>query len=254
MNLFDAHCHLQDPRIYGQIDVILAQAQRRGVGRLMCCGTTEADWPVVTALANKHPAVSCAMGIHPWFVDDLKPGWQVRLADQLDSRHCGVGEIGLDFLRPKRAHARQVRVFKDQLRLAIEFQRAASIHCRQAWGALLDCLQEIGKLPAGAMLHAFGGSIEVARQAMRQNCWISVGGSLTRPNAHKLRKTIAAIPLDRLLIETDSPDIRPHGAPPGPNVPANLRLVLDTLSKLHHLPVGDIARRTFQNATALFGT
>lgn len=200
---FDTHCHLQDPRFEGRVPELLARAQAAGVTHMVCCATREADWDRVLGLARDHPCVLPMLGLHPWFVPEAQ-GWLDRLRARLRAPRIGIGECGLDFSPGRPGRAGQEAAFEAQVRLAIELDRPLSIHCVRAWGRLLDLLRRTGIPAAGAALHAFSGSTEVAVELQGLGLYLSCPGS----------SPPAALPT-RLLYETDAPG-------PGGREPAQL--------------------------------
>jgi len=127
-----------------------------------------------------------------------------------------------------------------------------SIHCRQAWGRLIELLDQFGDLPRGLLIHCFGGSAEVATELVKRGGYISFSGSITRPNNKKAGPAIRAVPADRMLIETDAPDILPAAAKGDLNEPANLRLILAKAAELRGIPGEELAVLTFRNAERFF--
>ena len=262
VELFDAHCHLQDERILPRADAVLSRAAAAGVVRMTCCGSSPQDWEALGALASRHPGITPAFGLHPWSVATRRAGWLRELRDRLcaDPR-AGVGEIGLDHAVANAQFADQWNVFREQWRLASELDRAASLHCRRAWEPLADAVQS-GDFPARFVVHSFSGSAEMVPFLAKRGAYFSFSGSLTRSGNRRGRLAAAAVPLDRLLIETDAPDIPPVAADPatglrapiaGPNEPANLPLVLAALSAARGVGVEELAQVTFANAGRVFG-
>ena len=117
-DLFDSHCHLQDPRFRGRLPEVLERARRAGVGPMVCCATREADWDPVLELAREHPDVLPMLGLHPWFADRAAPGWEDRLERRLGPARAGIGECGLDFSPGRPAPEAQEAALAAQLRLA----------------------------------------------------------------------------------------------------------------------------------------
>jgi len=191
---FDSHCHLQDPRFAGRIAEVLARARAAGVTHMVCCATREADWDRVLELARDHAGVLPMLGLHPWFVAEAAPGWPGRLRTLAQAPRIGIGECGLDFSPGRPGRAGQEAAFEAQVRLAIDLDRPLSIHCVRAWGRLLDLLRRTGIPAAGAALHAFSGSAEVAAELQALGLYLSCPGA----------KPPAALPT-RLLYETDAP-------------------------------------------------
>jgi len=261
MQLFDAHCHLQDERIVNDAAGIMARAAQAGVKRFACCGSSESDWPAVERLSTQFPELVPSFGVHPWYVAQGSQGWTATLRSCLERMpQAGVGEIGLDHAPEKRNDRLQTDFFLTQLRLAVELQRPASIHCRRAWPAMLETLRKIGRLPAGFVIHSYSGTPNLIKPLLELGAYFSYSGSITRPGNRKGVETVKAVPLDRLLIETDAPDIPPfisdrdHPADTGPilNEPANLVHVLRRVAELRGMTEQELALHTWENACRLF--
>lgn len=194
--LFDAHCHLQHLPP-GEVGAALARARRAGVTRVACCATGEDDWEAVLALARTHPEVVPCLGLHPWKVAAARPGWQDRLEERLAEHPAGLGECGLDFARRPVDREAQIEALRIQLRIAARLHRPVVLHGVRCWGALALVLREEGVPPEGAMLHAFGGSLDTAREL--QNLGLYLSFQAPHPAQTVLRE-------DRLLLESDGPD------------------------------------------------
>ena len=262
--MFDAHTHLQDARLAGCRDDVLRAAAAAGVAGLCACGTSPADWDGVAALAAAASPVVIhpAFGVHPWFCDDLPADWLERLdACLLAHPGAAVGEIGIDGLRRASDPLRQRRVFTAQVELAIRRRRTVIVHGARCWGTLADLLQPYAARLPGLVLHAFAASEPLVKTFMAQGASFSVGGALCNPDARRVRAAAVAIPLDRLLLETDAPDMLPCGgltiasppAPPGLNQPANLPLVARALAPLKGIDEAAVAAATAQHARRVYG-
>ncbi len=210
MAFFDTHCHLQDPRLGDDLGPLLARARQGGVTRMVCCGTREADWNGVLELSRRHPEILPMVGLHPWFAQGASPRWLEHLEGHLSEGTVGVGECGLDFALPDPDRALQESVLRSQLRLACAHNRPISIHCRRAWERLAALAREEGLPAAGAVVHAFSGSAEVARELQGLGFHLAFGCSLTNPANLRGAKAVRAVAEDRLLFETDAPDMPPH--------------------------------------------
>lgn len=252
--LFDAHNHIQDERIFPEVGKVLERAHAAGVVRMAIKGCSEADWPRVAEIAQNHGNIAVAFGLHPWFIRG-RSGHYLRVLEELLTAYpqASVGEIGIDHAVDNRNDADQERVFLEQLELARAIDRPVTIHCRRAWGRLIELLDRFGALPRGMLIHCFGGSAEVAAELVRRGGWISFSGSITRPNARKAQAALRAVPDDRILIETDAPDLLPSGAATRLNEPANLPLVLARAAELRGTEETELARLTFRNASRFFG-
>jgi TatD DNase family protein len=232
--LFDAHNHLHDEWLQPHLDRIAADLAASGVAGAVVNGTCEADWPAVTALAARFPWVRPSYGLHPWDAGNASPQWRDTLLRTLDANpRAALGEIGLDRWILDRARPDDPRLtglrrapldeqretFVWQLRVAAERNLPVSIHCLEAWGALADVLRQTPLPPRGFLLHAYGGSAEMAREFAALGAYFSFNACfLPQPRSHRKNDTararrhaevFAAIPRDRLLVETDAPALPP---------------------------------------------
>ena len=259
MNLFDAHCHLQDERLAPNLDGAVQRATQAGVRRFLCCGSSEHDWPLVATLARKYHGVIPAFGLHPWYVRDRSTEWLAHLTHALSDAPSVVGEIGLDHAIEPRNDEEQESVFAAQLHLARELNRPASIHCRRAWEQLLAVLKKSGALPRGFMIHSYSGAPEFVKPLADLGAFFSFSGSITRSGNKRGHRAAREVPADRLLIETDAPDLPPvihegdHISEPSVNEPANLRYVVSALAGVRGCSIDQIAELTWNNACRLFG-
>lgn len=222
--LYDSHNHLQDPALAPHLDEIAAAYAEIGLERAVVNGTCEADWPDVTALALRYDFVLPSYGLHPWDAGNRSTGWFDTLRATLDANPAAhIGEIGLDRWILDRARPddprltglrrapldEQTEVFRAQLALAAERNLAASIHCLDAFGPLLEIL-ETTPLPArGFLLHAYSGPAEMLPQFIKLGAYFSFNGSFLAEKKQRHRDVFRQIPLDRLLVETDAPAMPP---------------------------------------------
>lgn len=255
MKLFDVHTHIQDRRIFPSRDAVIRRSQAAGIERIMCCGTCEPDWESVKLIAGEYEPVMVSFGIHPWFVGERSADWKDRLEEILIKYpEAGVGEIGLDRMDGFKNEKEQENVFTEQLRIARKYGRPVSIHCRSAWGVMPEVIRREGSLPDGGVIHSWSGSAEMVKVFEKLGACISFSGSVTRPDHKKAHRACRAVSQERLLIETDSPDIIPDGIDASLNEPAFLVKVLEAVARLRREPVQSIAAYTFENAVNLFGT
>ena len=253
MHLFDAHTHIQDERLFSRLDEVMDRALAAGVKCMAVKGCRESDWTKVVEIVNRYPDANYAFGLHPWFIGGRSEGWADILLNLLTSYpQASVGEIGIDHGLERYDQADQERVFLAQLELARKLSRPVTIHCRRAWGRLLELLDQSGKLPRGMLIHCFGGSAETVVELVKRGAYISFSGSITRPGNRKAEAAIRAVPDDRILIETDAPDILPHGVDADFNEPAYLPLVLAKAAELRGVPEEQLAETTFRNAERFF--
>lgn len=255
--MIDAHNHLQDLRLRGQQTELINDMKQAGVTVCIVNGTCEEDWPAVAALARDHPGfVIPSFGLHPWKVEQRSKDWLSNLRRYLSTfPHAPLGECGLDRWMKSPDLEAQHEVFRSQLKLAVELHRPLTIHCLKAWGPLLAELRESPALPK-FLLHSYGGSLETAREFLKLGAFFSFSGYFLHPRKEKVRTVFAALPPDRILVETDAPDMAlPHPEFPldGLNHPANLPFVARKLSQITGLPesvFNDNAKHFFSPAIA----
>lgn len=253
MKLFDCHNHIQDERLFPMLEKVMERAHLAGIMKMAVKGCCEDDWPKVEEIANRYPSAYLAFGLHPWFIGGRSDQCFQTLEKLLTTYpQASVGEIGIDHAIENRDDVDQERVFLVQLEIARNFDRPVSIHCRRAWGRLIELLDQFGEIPRGMLIHCFGGSAEIATELVKRGAYISFSGSITRPNARKAGPAIRAVPEDRILIETDAPDIMPHNAEGNLNEPANLRFVLAKAAELRGVSEESLAETTFRNAERFF--
>ncbi|MHB1002071.1 MAG: TatD family hydrolase [Armatimonadota bacterium] len=207
--LIDAHLHLQDYEPGTDIQSVISQSKANGVTHFVCNGTEEDDWHIVRGYAKTFPGVIPCYGLHPWFVPSSSPEWIHILEEYISSNLCGVGEIGLDRNREPFDNNQQEEVFIAQLGLARKYNRPTMIHCVKSWGWMMDILQREESLPAGMLIHAYGGSVDLIKPLMKMGAYFSFSGKVLFSNYERARKALKAVPLDRLLIESDAPNMIP---------------------------------------------
>lgn len=260
--LIDCHLHLQDGVLLEQIAAVLGRARAAGVRALVTNGTREGDWPLVRQLAKKYPEVFPCFGLHPWYVAERSAHWLVELEQCLDEIPSAVGEIGLDRWIEPRDEAAQEEVFRAQLAVARRRALPATIHCVRAWDWLMQVLRSEAPLPAGMLLHAYGGPVELIQPLAELGAYFSYAGTTLAPRNHKRRETLRHIPAERLLVETDAPDLLP---PPSfcaqtmldaegrqRNEPANLPLIVEGIAALLSESPNALAQRVERNARTFF--
>jgi len=255
----DSHNHLQDPRL-GDPEPIIASMKQAGVVHCVVNATREADWKAVEKLANEHPGfISPAFGIHPWQAHTATVGWQDRLKSLLEKLpRASVGECGLDHWVSEPSLEIQRPVFIEQLRLARELDRTVTIHCLKAWGALFECFEEAPP-PSRFLMHSFGGSIETARRLIPLGAFFSFSGYFLHARKSAVLEVFRQLPHDRILLETDAPDMLPpseiitHPLPEDRNHPANLPAIGRALAAALGMTDGTLAQLTSDNARRGFG-
>ena len=237
MSLYDTHCHLQVNVLKALGPELFDRARAAGVDGFVVCSTEPGDWQAVADLAKARPSVLPAFGVHPWYLPPEGPEVWLESLEALLTSWPGawVGEIGLDRTAGPSLELQEA-AFAPQLALAGRLGRPASLHCRRTWDRLGWHLARRQHPEVPVVLHSFGGSVDVARQFLEYNAYFSFSGALTRTRNERLPEVIRFLPRDRVLIETDSPDLLPQqlwrADPHRPNEPAHLTEVLERLALL----------------------
>jgi TatD DNase family protein len=266
--LFDSHCHLDFEAFDADRDQVLADAARAGVVGILNPAVDLASSRAIVALAGHYPPVYAAVGVHP----NSATSWDERTLDELRQlsqvdKVLAIGEIGLDYYRQRAPKALQLEIFQAQLLLAREAGLPVIIHTRNAskedHQATKDALalliewqlglSEVGSALAErpGVLHSYSGSLGSAQQAMARGFYIGITGPVTFRNAPELQDLVAALPLDRILVETDAPFLTPHPYRGKRNEPAYVRLVTDKIAGIHDLAPETVAEATAANAARL---
>jgi TatD DNase family protein len=262
--LYDAHNHLQDPRLAPHLAPIAASVARENIARMVVNGSAEADWPAVLDLARRDSRVIPSFGYHPWYVRERSNDWQRVLRQCLDQMPSAIGEIGLDRWIKDHDLPLQEQMFVAQLRLAAQRNLPVSIHCLQAWGRLFDLLREHSRPETGFVLHSFGGPGEMVPALAKLGAYFSLPGYFAHERKLRQRETFKTVPLDRLLVETDAPDqLLPDALVKYPlrdlesdkpiNHPGNLEAVYAFASRLLGIPPERLRETVQENFLRLFG-
>lgn len=249
MKLFDTHAHLDFSQFDGDRAGILAALREQrvavlNVGADICSSEASLD------LAQRHPFVFAACGIHPHDANTFTPGAEAQLAELLRRGAVAVGECGLDFYRDLSPRDAQMQAFRAQLRLAKKVGLPVVLHERAAWNAFLQALRE--ERPPRGVVHAFSGDSARAEEIVALGLHLGVGGPLTYPKNDALRLAVPTLPLDRILLETDSPYLPPVPFRGQRNDPGKTRLVAERLAALRGMAVAELAETTWENACRLF--
>jgi TatD DNase family protein len=263
MKICDAHNHLHDSRLLPHRAGIMAELSRLEVTRAVVNGTREGDWEAVAALAAAESFVLPSFGLHPWYVAERTADWLDALRRQLAAHPgAGIGEIGLDRWVKGHDLELQKEVFLAQMAIASEENRPVTIHCLKAWGALWDLIESHPTPARGFLLHAYGGPMEMVKGFAERGARFSFNAYFLREQKHERREVFRQIPLERLLVETDAPDMLPPdelnrhplsddaGTPI--NHPGNIALAYESLAEIRSMPVEDLAKKVGENFDRLF--
>ena len=250
--LYDSHCHLDAAEFDVDRPAVLARARDAGVARQLVPAVDRASWDAIRTLCAAEPGLRPAYGLHPMFLGRHQPGHLDELRDWLESeRPAAVGECGLDFFVDGLDPDKQRLYFRRQLELARDFDLPVVLHARRAVEEVIATLREVGG--QRGVVHSWSGSEEQARQLFELGFCLGIGGPVTYDRAKRLRRTVASMPLDCLLLETDAPDQPDAGWRGQRNEPARLRQVLEVVAQLRGQPAAAIAEATSANALRLFG-
>ncbi|HET9352663.1 MAG TPA: TatD family hydrolase [Sphingomicrobium sp.] len=254
MKLIDSHCHLNYPGLAERQDEVLANARARGIAGFLNISTRQKEWAAVVGVAERNEDVWATIGVHPHEADAHPDLGAAALAEAASHpRVVAIGECGLDYFYDKSDRAAQ----RDRFQAHIEAARATGlplvIHTRDAEHDTAEILsREVGKGGVTGVLHCFTGSAELARKALDRGFYVSISGIVTFKNAQDLQETAKTIPLDRLLVETDSPFLAPV---PNRGKTCEPAFVADTaafLSDLRDEPLDELAEATSANFFKLF--
>ena len=261
--LLDAHNHLHDARLLPWRAEILAELPALGVRGAVVNGTREDDWAEVASLAAATPWVLPSFGLHPWYVNARTPAWREELLHFLDAHPAaGVGEIGLDRWIEGHDPVAQAECLRWQLDIATARNLPATIHCIRAWGALWDIIREGGVPARGFLLHAYGGPAEMVRGLLDHGAYFSFSPSFLHERKSAQREIFRTLPAERILVETDAPDLAPppeknphpladeNGKPL--NHPANIALAYDALAEIRGTTRDELASVAGKNFARLF--
>lgn len=252
MGLVDTHCHLNDPQAFPDPAATIAEARAAGVDQFVVIGIDGESNARALQLAERFDCVFATVGWHPNSCGQLPQGAVEGLRKQLSHpKVVALGEIGLDYYREHTPPAEQRAALVAQLDLAVELRKPVVLHCRNAYGDLLDLLE--ARPPQAADFHCFSGDAADLDRILRLPGVIGVDGPLTYPRAQALRSLVAGCPRDRVLLETDSPYLPPQPRRGKPNEPRWLPLVAAALAEVWGTEAEAVARVTSENARRFFG-
>ena len=257
MHLIDTHTHLDFPDFDADRDSVLARSRASGVRQMVVLGVHQANWQRLWDLVLREDGLYAAFGLHPVYLQQHQPehlhelrSWLERLAGH--PKLCAVGEFGLDYFLPDLPQDQQQTLFEAQLGLAAEFELPALLHVRRAHAATIATLKRY-KLKRGGIVHAFAGSLEEAHEYLKLGFKLGLGGAPTWPQALRLRKVVAQLPLQAIVLETDSPDMAPAMHAQQRNSPVHLPDICAALAELRNISSAELANASSLNAMQLFG-
>lgn len=254
MFLVDSHCHLNllDLNLdNGELNKVIARAHENGIHYLLNVCVKLADFPLVLKTAEAYPFVGASVGLHPnEMEEEIDEETLIKLAKP--DKVIAIGETGLDYYRSSGDTDWQRTRFRTHIRAAKAVQKPLIIHTREAKQDTIRIMQEEGADQAGGVMHCFTEDLDTANQALDMNFYISFSGIITFKSAAIMQEVAKRIPLDRILIETDSPYLAPNPHRGKPNEPSYARHTAEYIAGLRNMPVEEFAEQTTQNFFKLF--
>lgn len=250
--LVDSHCHLDFPDLASNLDELLAKMRDNEVSHALCVSVNLQDFPRVLALAEAHSNLFASVGVHPDYENLIEPQAAQLAALAAHPRVVAIGETGLDYFRLKGDLEWQRERFRQHIRAARQCDKPLIIHTREAAEDTLRIMTEEGADSVAGVMHCFTESWEVAQRAMEMNFYISFSGIVTFKKAVSLKEIAKRIPLERMLVETDSPYLAPVPHRGKMNQPAFVRHVAEEIAELRGITVNEVATVTTRNFFKLF--
>ena len=249
--MIDTHAHIDFEGYEGRFDSLIEEILSAGVEKVMIPGVVPQDFPRIIKLIEKYDCLYAAAGIHPSELKRVEDGWEEKVEEFASHpKVVAIGEIGLDYYwdKDEENHNLQKEVLKKQVKMALDRNLPISIHDREAHGDTFDILSEMihGEIPV--IMHCFSGSPEFAERCIKEGWYLAFGGVLTFKNAKKTREVVKRIPMDRILLETDSPYLTPVPHRGEENSPAYVRFVAEEIARLKEISFEEVDKITTENA------
>ncbi|BBI99585.1 hypothetical protein FGKAn22_12780 [Ferrigenium kumadai] len=252
MPFVDSHCHINFPDLAANLPDVLQRMQDNEVAAALCVSVNLADFPQVLALAEQHPNVYASVGVHPDYEGVEEPSVARLVELAAHPKVVAIGETGLDYFRLKGDLEWQRTRFRNHIRAARESGRPLIIHTREAAADTLRIMQEENAAEAGGVMHCFTETWEVAEAALAMGFHISFSGIVTFKNAKQIKEVAQRMPLERILIETDSPYLAPVPHRGKLNQPAYVKHVAEEIAALRGITLAEVGQRTTENFFRLF--
>ena len=248
--LIDTHCHLYYKDLINDLDGVLSRAKELDVTRFICVGTNITDSKACLSISEDNDSIFASAGVHPHDAKDVSDGWTDAIYELMEYESMiAVGEMGLDYFRNISDPDVQKKVFHAQMRIAQDLNRPVIFHNRDADADVIEVLADYPEVIGVA--HCFSSNLDTAKAFLNMGYYISFSGNLTFKNSH-LPEVAVEIPLNRVLVETDSPYLSPVPHRGKPNEPGRTRFVAEKLAEIHNIPFEEIAKHTTENAVELF--
>lgn len=253
--LVDTHCHLDFPELAQQLPTLLANMAQHQVSHAVCIGVNLPDFPNVLALAQQHTQLFASVGVHPDYDNTPEPSVDTLVTLAAHPKVIGIGETGLDYYRQQdpTTKARQQQRFRTHIQAARQCGKPLIVHTRAAGADTLALLREEKADQVGGIIHCFTENADFATQALELGFYLSFSGIVTFKNARDLQAIATSMPLDRLLVETDSPYLAPVPYRGKTNQPAWVHYVAAFIAEQRQLTLAELATATTENFKRLFG-
>jgi TatD DNase family protein len=252
MPLIDSHCHINFPELAENISDVLAQMRQNEVVSALCVSVNLADFPQVLSLAEQYPHIFASVGVHPDYEGVEEPDVERLVGLAQHAKVIAIGETGLDYFRLKGDLEWQRARFRTHIRAARASGKPLIIHTREAAADTLRIMAEENAAEIAGVMHCFTETWEVAEAALAMGFYISFSGIVTFKNARQLKEVAQRVPLDRILIETDSPYLAPVPHRGKLNQPAYVKHVAEEIAVLRGISLHEVGQRTTENFVRLF--
>jgi TatD DNase family protein len=253
--LVDSHCHLDrlDLTPYeGSLDKAIKFAQQQGVTHFLCVCIDMKNYHDVIAIAERYPTISASVGLHPTELIDCEPSVEELVSKGQHTKIVAIGETGLDYYHQDTSPSLQQARFRQHIKAAKLLNKPLIVHSRAAREDTIRILQEENADCVGGVLHCFTEDWDMAEKAIALNFYISFSGIVTFQNATSLKTVAQKVPLEHMLIETDSPYLAPKPYRGKPNQPAYVRYVAEEIALLKGISFEEVAKKTTENFFKLF--
>lgn len=254
MKYFDSHCHLNDEAFLNTIEEAVSSCREAGLSAMVCIGYDLASSKKAVEFAERFPEVYAAVGIHP----ENREGLTLDVLEDIKelAKHpkvIAIGEIGLDYYWYKDPAEREAQKpwFVEQIKLANELGLPVSIHARDASADTYEILKQ-NNVNAGAVLHCYSGSVEMMNEFAKLGLYFGFDGPITYKNSITPKECVKHCPIDKLLVETDSPYLSPVPFRGKPNSPKNIPIIVEEMAKLREIDVETMNRKLWENFGKLF--
>ena len=252
--MIDSHCHLDYPPLYENLDKVIDRAKNEGIKYLLTISTTLNSFEKIKTIVSKYSNIYGTLGIHPHETKDfsnLKKDELIKIKDN-NKKIIAIGETGLDYYYKNTNPSLQKKLFVEHIKSAIDLNIPVIVHSRSAEKDTFDILNQYSKEGLKILMHCFTGSQDFSKKLIDIGAYISLSGIITFKNSIELQKTVSALPINRILIETDSPFLAPTPNRGKSNEPSFMKYTAEKLAEIKKISFEDIKKNTTENFNRLF--